>query len=87
MAFYNELCDATSAEQSYLLNAPAITSALAGDISHSRYVGFLTQAFYHVEHTVPLLMAAVPVFGASRNGCGPQWLNTLMRSTVTTSGF
>ena len=31
--------------------------ALAGDITRELYVAFLTQAYHHVRHTVPLLMA------------------------------
>lgn len=58
MAFFQELCNATQAEQAYLLQAPAITDTFAGKISLTRYLAFLTQAYYHVQHTVPLLMAA-----------------------------
>lgn len=58
MAFFDELCSATQAEQQYLLSAPAITDTFTGQITLSRYIAFLTQAFHHVKHTVPLLMAA-----------------------------
>ena len=58
MAFFEQLCQQTSTEQNYLLAAPAITDALNGTISVERYVAFLTQAYHHVKHTVPLLMAA-----------------------------
>jgi pyrroloquinoline quinone (PQQ) biosynthesis protein C len=34
-----------------------IGRALAGDVTRELYAGFLTQAYYHVRHTVPLLMA------------------------------
>ncbi|MDH5254319.1 MAG: iron-containing redox enzyme family protein [Gammaproteobacteria bacterium] len=47
----------TAADREYLLQAPVIAEALAGRISRERYVAFLTQAWHHVRHTVPLLMA------------------------------
>jgi pyrroloquinoline quinone (PQQ) biosynthesis protein C len=47
----------TAADREYLLQAPVIGEALAGRISRERYVAFLTQAWHHVRHTVPLLMA------------------------------
>jgi pyrroloquinoline quinone (PQQ) biosynthesis protein C len=40
-----------------LLAAPIIGKALAGKITLGEYVDFLSQAYYHVKHTVPLLMA------------------------------
>ena len=48
---------ATAADREYLLAAPVIGDALAGRISRTRYLAFLTQAWHHVRHTVPLLMA------------------------------
>lgn len=48
---------ATAADREYLLAAPVIGDALAGRISRARYLAFLTQAWHHVRHTVPLLMA------------------------------
>lgn len=58
MSFFKQLCQQTQTEQSYLLSAPAIQDALIGVISKERYIAFLTQAYHHVKHTVPLLMAA-----------------------------
>lgn len=52
-----QLRAATVADREYLLAAPVIGDALAGRISRARYVAFLTQAWHHVRHTVPLLMA------------------------------
>jgi pyrroloquinoline quinone (PQQ) biosynthesis protein C len=57
MHLYERLRRETSAERDYLLAAPAIQRALAGDVDRSLYVAFLTQAYHHVRHTVPLLMA------------------------------
>ena len=56
-AFRDQLRVATAADRDYLLQAPVIGEALAGRISRTRYLAFLTQAWHHVRHTVPLLMA------------------------------
>jgi hypothetical protein len=57
MAFFDELQARTAAERAELLSIPAITECLAGRVSRERYVAFLRQAYHHVRHTVPLLMA------------------------------
>jgi pyrroloquinoline quinone (PQQ) biosynthesis protein C len=57
MTFQQRLLEYTAPHREYLLGAPAIQRALAGDIAHATYVAFLTQAYHHVRHTVPLLMA------------------------------
>jgi pyrroloquinoline quinone (PQQ) biosynthesis protein C len=55
--FGDELSFATASDRAYLLQAPVISQALEGRISRARYLAFLTQAWHHVRHTVPLLMA------------------------------
>ncbi len=57
MAFYDELIAATTADREWLLSAPVIQNALAGQITQETYLAFLTEAYHHVRHTVPLLMA------------------------------
>jgi len=57
MSFYQTLQQQTEAGRHYLLSAPIINRALKGDISLEDYVAFLSQAYHHVKHTVPLLMA------------------------------
>ena len=57
MAFFNTLTQETSAERQRLLSAPIIEKSLMGDITLDDYVSFLKQAYHHVKHTVPLLMA------------------------------
>jgi pyrroloquinoline quinone (PQQ) biosynthesis protein C len=47
----------TRTGRDFLQSAPVIQRALAGDVTRELYVAFLTQAFHHVRHTVPLLMA------------------------------
>lgn len=57
MSFYDELLKATEAERNELMQLPLITQGGAGKISLKTYVAFLTQAYHHVKHTIPLLMA------------------------------
>jgi pyrroloquinoline quinone (PQQ) biosynthesis protein C len=57
MTFYAELCRATDRERQELLASPVIVDCLAGRVSLATYESFLTEAYHHVKHTVPLLMA------------------------------
>lgn len=57
MTFYDRLAGDTSAERERLVSMPIIGRALAGEITRKEYIAFLTQAFHHVRHTVPLMMA------------------------------
>lgn len=57
MSFYQQLLDATEIERNTLMQLPLITQGGAGNISLETYIAFLTQAYHHVKHTTPLLMA------------------------------
>ena len=57
MNFFDRLQQDTADERSYLLGAPVIGRAIAGEVGLASYVAFLAQAYHHVKHTVPLLMA------------------------------
>jgi len=57
MSFHEQLLQATAADREFLLSAPVIRRCLAGDVTRGLYVAFLTEAYHHVRHTVPLLMA------------------------------
>ncbi len=57
MTFYQRLQAETTEQRAYLLGAPLITRALEGTISLAEYGAFLQQAYHHVRHTTPLLMA------------------------------
>ncbi|KFZ36424.1 long-chain fatty acid--CoA ligase [Shewanella mangrovi] len=57
MTFYQQLQQATADARNYLLSAPIIQRCLSADISLNEYVAFLQQAYHHVKHTSPLLMA------------------------------
>jgi hypothetical protein len=67
--FYQRLQQETSVEREYLLGSTLIASALKGDISLNEYVSFLEQAYHHVKHTTPLLMAV-----GSRISENQEWL-------------
>jgi len=58
MAFYDELIAATENERNDLLTIPFIRMGAEGELSLESYLAFLGQAYHHVKHTVPLLMAA-----------------------------
>lgn len=66
MPFFDELQSRTAAERDALLSLPAIVDCLAGRITRTRYVAFLRQAYHHVKHTVPLLMACGSRLGEER---------------------
>jgi pyrroloquinoline quinone (PQQ) biosynthesis protein C len=69
MDFYEQLGAETREARDYLLAAPAIRRALTGDVTRGLYLAFLGQAYHHVKHTVPLLMAV-----GSRLGDDKDWL-------------
>lgn len=56
MTFFQRLQDETAASREYLLSAPIIQRCFDGNIQLQDYTAFLTQAYHHVKHTVPLLM-------------------------------
>ncbi|MFT5320447.1 MAG: pyrroloquinoline quinone (PQQ) biosynthesis protein C [Pseudohongiellaceae bacterium] len=57
MTFYQRLLAETEQERNTLFTAPIIMRCFQGEITRQDYVAFLTQAYHHVKHTVPLLMA------------------------------
>lgn len=57
MTFHERLAQSTAVERHRLVTAPIIERALSGSITLDDYVAFLGQAFHHVRHTVPLMMA------------------------------
>jgi pyrroloquinoline quinone (PQQ) biosynthesis protein C len=71
MAFYDKLLQATEAERKDLLRLPLITQGAIGKLSLATYMAFLTQAYHHVKHTTPLLMAC-----GGRLPAHYEWLRT-----------
>ncbi|MDA8484012.1 MULTISPECIES: iron-containing redox enzyme family protein [Pseudomonas] len=57
MSFFDQLQAATAREREALFSVPVIREALAGQVSLEGYRAFLGQAYHHVRHTVPLMMA------------------------------
>ncbi len=69
MNLYQRLQIETQAEREYLLGAPIIQRCFHGNIEKADYLAFLQQAYHHVKHTVPLLMAC-----GSRVPADKEWL-------------
>lgn len=57
MSFHAQLLQQTEQARMGLLSAPIIQGCLRGEVSLPSYIAFLTEAYHHVKHTVPLLQA------------------------------
>jgi len=57
MPFFDELQRRTATARAELFAIPVIQDCLAGRVDRAQYQAFLAQAYHHVRHTVPLLMA------------------------------
>jgi pyrroloquinoline quinone (PQQ) biosynthesis protein C len=57
MNFHIQLLHQTEVARTGLLSVPIIQGALQGQVSLPSYIAFLTEAYHHVKHTVPLLKA------------------------------
>ncbi|PKO53773.1 MAG: biliverdin-producing heme oxygenase [Betaproteobacteria bacterium HGW-Betaproteobacteria-2] len=57
MSVYEKLLAATVQERESLLSLPLLRAGVAGQVSLEAYIAFLTEAYHHVKHTTPLLMA------------------------------
>ena len=57
MSFFDTLQSATHTERQALFAVPVIRDALGGTVSLEGYIAVLTQAYHHVRHTAPLMMA------------------------------
>ena len=71
------LCQATQEQQQELTGIAVIQQAVAGKISLDTYIAFLTQAYHHVKHTVPLLMLT-----GSKISEKDEWLRTAMAEYI-----
>jgi len=56
--FFDRLGDATREEQARFAATPQLVAGLTGQVSRADYIAYLTQAFHHVRHTVPLMREA-----------------------------
>lgn len=57
MAFHDELLAVTAPERAELTAIPFIRDGTDGRLTLDAYIDFLSQAYHHVKHTLPLLMA------------------------------
>ena len=57
MDFFDQLQSATEPERRELMGIPVIQQAMGDLVSVETYRAFLTEAYHHVKHTVPLLMS------------------------------
>ncbi|MDO6824326.1 AMP-binding protein [Marinobacter sp. 1_MG-2023] len=57
MAFFDRLQQETAQARAHVTGAPVVSAIRDGFFSLESYTWFLTQAFHHVKHTVPLMMA------------------------------
>ncbi len=57
MAFYDRLVTGTENARVAFMHMPVLQRALRGNVTNDEYVAFLSQAYHHVKHTVPLMMA------------------------------
>jgi thiaminase len=57
MNFYDELQQSTVKARQDFLAIPFLHAGVSGTLALDSYVAFLTQAYHHVKHTIPLLMA------------------------------
>lgn len=67
--FFAQLQSETQPARESLLAVPQLVRGAQGKISRDTYVAFLGQAYHHVKHTVPLLMAC-----GSRLPMEKEWL-------------
>jgi len=77
MNFFDTLKADTEADRQQLFSIPVIQDALRGQVTTSQYIAFLGQAYHHVKHTVPLLMAC-----GSRLSSTHEWLREAMAEYI-----
>jgi len=77
LPFYDDLLAATESERADLLAIPFIREGAAGRLTRDQYLAFLGQAYHHVKHTLPLLMACGARIRESRG-----WLRLAMAEYI-----
>ncbi|RZM16544.1 MAG: biliverdin-producing heme oxygenase [Sphingomonas sp.] len=58
MPFFNRLVADTREAQARFAMTPQLVAGMTGRITRADYIAYLTQAFHHVRHTVPLMQEA-----------------------------
>lgn len=77
MTFFDQLKRDTDAQRQEMFAIPVIQDALRGEVVTAQYIAFLTQAYHHVRHTVPLLMAC-----GSRLDSRHEWLRAAIAEYI-----
>ena len=75
--FFARLMAETESERTELLSIPFIRHGGNGELSLESYLAFLGQAYHHVKHTTPLLMAC-----GSRIPHDQEWLRDAMAEYI-----
>ncbi len=75
--FFDQLMAETATEREQLLSIPFIQAGWKGELALDSYRAFLAQAYHHVKHTTPLLMAC-----GSRAPHDREWLRDAMAEYV-----
>jgi long-subunit acyl-CoA synthetase (AMP-forming) len=75
--FFTQLQKVTAKEQQAMYQLPIFAACQQGEISLETYYAFLTQAYHHVKHTVPLLMAC-----GSRLNDDYEWLRSALAQYI-----
>lgn len=77
MKFFELLQASTDSGRQYVMDAPLVRQSQHGNISLPLYVAYLCQAWHHVRHTVPLLMAT-----GARLPADKEWLRTAVAEYI-----
>ena len=77
MSFYQQLVAATETERNEMMSVPFIMQGAKGELNLNQYIAFLTQAYHHVKHTIPLLMAC-----GSRLPMQADWVRNAMAEYI-----
>ncbi|WP_043765006.1 TenA family transcriptional regulator [Algiphilus aromaticivorans] len=78
MTLYERLQQQSQAQRDAMRDIPLIRAALDGSITRDAYIAYLTQAYHHVRHTVPLMMSCGAHLGAQRS-----WVQPLLAEYIT----
>lgn len=77
MSNFERLCAETAASAQHVLGASIVADVMLGRFDLETYIRFLTNAYHHVRHTVPLMMACGARLPASN-----RWLLDSLRAYI-----
>ena len=75
--FFEQLQQATEDARNDMLSVAQLQRGATGEISLSTYIAYLTEAYHHVKHTTPLLMAC-----GSRLPSSKEWLRNAIAEYI-----